>query len=202
MSRLVPRRPPATAGVLVVLALVLGQWLHQQLPERVSSSRPFEEQVAVGDTVSLRTGDVEVLSVEGATSVAPAGGQVLVSPGVFVAVEFTFTPRGESSSLRYAALRDNAGRVLPFFGSSGRSSITCTGRLVDRPTRCLAVVEADPATVPGARIAVAPSDIDERWDSMAVIDLAATRQLVQKWSARSEPLELPEAGVMTRTEAS
>jgi len=202
VSRLGLRRPPATAGVLVVLALVLGQWLHQQLPERVSSSRPFEEHVAVGDTVSLRTGDVEVLSVDGAASVAPEGGQVLVSPGVFVAVEFTFTPRGESSSLRYAALRDNAGRVLPFFGTSGRSSITCTGRLVDRPTRCLAVVEADPDSLPGARIAVAPSDIDERWDSMAVIDLAATRRQVETWRGRNEPLELAEAGVMTGTESS
>jgi hypothetical protein len=195
------RRPQATAGVLVVLALVLGQWLHQQLPERADSSRPFEESVAVGGTASLRSGDVEVLSVDGAPSVAPKGGPVLFSPGVFVAVEFTFTPRREASALTYAALRDNVGRVLPFFGSSGRSSITCPGRLVDRPARCLAVVEADPATLPGASIALAPSGIDERWDSMAVVDLGVDADDIESWAAREESLDLPETGVMTTTEA-
>ncbi|GAA3529833.1 hypothetical protein AFL01nite_00620 [Aeromicrobium flavum] len=195
------RRPQATAGVLVVLALVLGQWLHQQLPERADASRPFEEPVAVGGTASLRSGDVEVLSVDGAPSVARKNGPVLLSPGLFVAVEFTFTPRGESSSLRYGELRDNSGRVLPFFGSSGRSSIDCVGRLVDRPTRCLAVVEADPASLAGAGLAVAPSDIDERWDSMAVVDLGIDADDVTEWSARKQFLDLPQAGVMTRTEA-
>lgn len=201
MSRLGLRRPPATAGVLVVLALVMGQWLHQQLPERAMSSRPFEVEAGVGETAELRSGDLEVLSVDGASSVAPRGGSVLVSPGVFVAVEFTFTPHGESSDLTYAALRDNDGRVLPIYGTSGRSSISCTGRLVDRPTRCLAVVEADPATLPGALVALAPNGGDERWDSMALVDLDVDEADVTAWQARTEPLELPEPGIMTGTEA-
>ncbi|WP_286928137.1 MULTISPECIES: hypothetical protein [Aeromicrobium] len=201
MSRLGLRRPPATAGVLVVLALVMGQWLHQQLPERAMSSRPFEVEARVGETAELRSGDLEVLSVDGASSVVPQGGSVLVSPGVFVAVEFTFTPRDESSDLTYAALRDNDGRLLPIYGTSGRSSISCTGRLVDRPTRCLAVVETDPATLPGALVALASNGGDERWDSMALVDLDVDEADVTTWKARSEPLELPEPGVMTWTEA-
>lgn len=196
------RRPQATAGVLVVLALVLGQWLHQQLPARADSSRPFEESVGVGDTATMRTGELTVLSVDGAPSIAPRGGQGLVTPGVFVAVDFTFTPRGERSSLRYADLRDNTGRVLPFFGYSSRSSLQCDGRLVGRPVRCRAVVEADPATLAGASVGLAPSSIDERWDSMAVVDLGIDADDVAAWAARDKPLELPEVGVMTRTETS
>ncbi|GAA2089541.1 hypothetical protein IDH50_15735 [Aeromicrobium tamlense] len=202
MSVLGLRRPPATAGVLVVLALVLGQWLHQQLPERAQSSRPFEEPVAVGGTAALRSGDLEVLSVDGARSVAPAGGATMVSPGVFVAVELAWTPRGESSDLTYAALRDNAGRVLPFFGTSGRSSVSCTGLMVDRPARCVAVVEADPRSVPGASVALAPLGLDERWDSMAVVELGVDASDVERWQEREEPLELPAPRELIRTEAS
>jgi len=193
VSRFGLRRPPATAGVLVVLALVLGQWLHQQLPERAQSSRPYEEPVEVGGTARLRTGDLEVVSVDGAPSVAPDGGSVRVSPGVFVVVELAWTPRGKSSGLSYAALRDNAGRVLPFFGASSRSSIDCSGAVVGRAVRCLVVAEADPGTVPGARLALAPLGIDERWDSMAVVDLGADEDDVEAWLSRDEPLDLPVA---------
>lgn len=194
--------PTATSGLLVVLALALGQWLHQQLPARADASRPYEVPVTVGQTAQLRSGDVEIVSVDGAPSVVPKAGAGLVSPGVFVVVEFTFTPLGESSNLTYGQWRDNAGRVVPFFGASSRSSITCDGRVVGRPTRCLAVVEADPQTVPGARVALAANSLDERWDSIAVVDLGVDVADVDAWVARDEPLELPETGVMTRTEAS
>lgn len=199
MSRLPISAPTATTGLLVALALVLGQWLHEQLPERADSSRPYEIALAAGEVAELRTGDLRVVSIDGAASIAPSFGDPLVSPGVFAVVELAFTPRDRSTSLTYAALRDNRGRVLPFFGSSGRSSISCTGRLVDRPVRCVVVVEADPDTLTGAAVAVAPSGVDERWDSMAVIELGVDERTVTSWRERTDPLALPEAGEMLRT---
>lgn len=193
--------PRATAGLLVVLALALGQWLHQQLPAAAESARPYEQAVAVGESVRLRSGMLEVLSVDGAPSVRPHHGTGLVSPGVFVVLEFTFTPHATSSDLTYGEWRDARGRVVPFFGS-GRSSLTCPGRLVDRPVRCLAVVEADPDTVAGGSIAIGASQVDERWDSLAVVDLGVDDAQVRSWLDRGTPLTLPETGTMTRTEAS
>ncbi len=142
-----PTAPKATARVLVVMALALGQWLHEHLPEPQDSARPFEVAVTASDTAVIRSGDLDVVSVDGATSVLPARGHgdPMMSPGLFVVVDFTFTPRDESSAITYAALRDNLGRVLPFFTSSVRSVVSCPARLVGRPTQCLAVVEADDA---------------------------------------------------------
>lgn len=193
--------PEATTGLLVVMALALGQWLHEQLPQKADSSRPYELALSVGESGQMRTGDVEVLSVDGATSVVPDGGDPLVTSGVFAIVEFTFTSRDQASALTYAALRDNRDRELQIFGG-GRSSISCPPRLVGRPARCLVVVEADPDTLVGARVAVAPSGGDPRWDSMAVIDLGLEEKDVEAWLDREEPLVLPMTGELTRTEAS
>lgn len=192
--------PAATTGILVLLALALGQWLHAYLPASTDGSRPFRVPVEVGATATMRSGDLAVTSVDGATSIAPADGEGMISPGLFVVVGFTFTPRAEKSGISYAALHDNEDRTLPIFGVSGRGSINCAGGLVDRPSTCRAVIEADPASLTGARLELAPLGSDERFDSMAVVDLGITDADVEHWRKRTTPLELPVVNELARTE--
>ncbi|GGD19496.1 hypothetical protein [Nocardioides daphniae] len=188
------RRPTARqagAGTLVVLALALGQWIDARLPETASASRPYEVPVAVGGTAELRTGDLEVLGVAGAPSVV-VDGTTRVSPGLFTFVELAWTPRGRSSSLTYAELRDGEGRVLPIAG--GRNVLSCPGGVTGLPGRCTVVVEAAPDTLAGASIAVGPDLRDSSWDSLAVIDLGIDTSTTDEWAGHTEPVHLPSAG--------
>lgn len=194
-ARRVARRRPtarqAGAGTLVVLALALGQWIDARLPETASASRPFEVPVAVGGTAELRTGDLEVLGVTGSPSVV-VDGTTRVSPGLFTVLEFTWTPRGRSSSLTYAELRDGAGRVLPITG--GRNTLSCSGGVTGMPGRCTVVVEAAPDSLPGAYIALGPDLRDSSWDSLAVVDLGIDTATIDGWASVTNPLEVPAAG--------
>ncbi|MBE7323135.1 hypothetical protein IEQ44_00530 [Nocardioides sp. Y6] len=198
MSRLRPLRRPTAKGVssgtLVVLALALGQWLDTQLPQAPDANRPYEVEGQVGERVDLRSGHLEVTSVNGAT-VVDLQSSLRRSPGVFTVVELTWTPLGESSSLEYAALRDNRGRELPFGSLYGRNVLDCRGTVTGVPVRCLAVVEADPDTLAGASLALATAPDDLRWDSMAVVDLGIDDADVDRWREQDEPLPAPATGI-------
>ena len=143
----------------------------------------------------MRPGTLVVTRVDGARSVQPEQGDRLVSPGLVVVVTFDFTPRVPETTITYGELRDADDRVTPISVFGARSSITCPRPPVGITTHCTAIVEADPGTLAGARLALAPTAIDPRFDDMAVVDLDITGRDVKAWQDRAEPLDVPAPAV-------
>jgi hypothetical protein len=143
----------------------------------------------------MRTGTLTVTGVEGARSVQPEQGDLIVSPGIVVVVTFDFTPSVPETTITYGELRDADGRSTTVSLSGVRNVISCPHPPVGITTHCTAMIEADPHTLAGARLALAPLAIDPRFDDMAVADLAITRREVKAWEGRKEPLAVPAPAV-------
>lgn len=191
----VPRRAQLGTGALVIAALSVGQVLTEHLPSVERAGRPFERQIAVDQAVAMRPGKLTVTRVDGARTVQPEQSDRLVSPGVIVVVAFDFTPSVPETTITYGELRDADGRVTTISVFGARSSINCPRPPVGITTHCTAVVEADPGTLAGARLALAPTAIDPRFDDMAVVNLDISDRDVKTWQDRAEPLDVPAPAV-------
>lgn len=191
----VPRRAQLGTGALVVAALSLGQVLVEHLPSVDRAGRPFEREIAIDQTVKLRTGSLTVTGVDGAREIRPEHGDPFVSPGLALVVNFEFTPSVPETTITFGELRDADERVTSVSMSGARSVITCPQPPVGITTHCTAVVEADPDTLPGAGLALGPSAIDPRFDDMAVADLDITEGDVREWKGRKTPLDVPAPAV-------
>ena len=191
----VPRRAQLGTGALVVAALSVGQVLVEHLPSSDRAARPFENEVGVGQTVALRTGKLTVTGVDGARSVQPQREDQVLSPGVIVVVRFDFTPRTPATTITYGELRDAKGRTTALSVSGGRSSVSCPQPPVGITSHCTAMVEAAPRTLAGARLTLGPLAIDERFDDVAVADLAISDQDVASWNKRTTPLKVASPAV-------
>lgn len=191
----VPRRAQLGTGALVIAALSVGQVLTEHLPSVERAGRPFEREIAVEQAVTMRPGKLTVTKVEGARSVQPEQGDRLLSPGIIVVIAFDFTPRVPETTITYGELRDADGRVTEVSPFGARSAINCPRPPVGITTHCTAIVEADPGTLAGARLALAPTAIDPRFDDMAVVDLDITDRDVTTWQDGTEPLDVPAPAV-------
>lgn len=191
----VPRRAQLGTGALVIAALSLGQVLVEHLPSHQRAGRAFEREIAIGQTVQLRTGSLTVTGVDGARSVKPEQGDRVVSPGLVLVVRFDFTPSVPETTITYGELRDADERVTTVSLFGVRSVITCPRPPVGITTHCTALVEAAPSALAGAQLALGPSAIDPRFDDMAVADLDITERDVKEWKDRAEPLDVPAPAV-------
>lgn len=194
-----PQRSQLAVGALVVAALATGQALHTYLPES-DRDRPFRTEASADGVHHLRFGDLKVTKVAGSRQVK---GSFVTDPmartdGVFVVVTFRWTPRLSSSdfspSISYGELHDGHGRLTTFSGSGDRSRIDCTTGPLTVAAICVAVVEADPTTLPGSSLVLGSSPLDERFDSVADIDLDLTAAQVRTWWA-ADRITLPVSGV-------
>jgi hypothetical protein len=194
----VPQRSQFGAGALVIAALAVGQVINSRLPSDDNASRPFEIRSTIDKPVHMRSGDLTFTLVEGAQSIARASkatGGDFTSNGVILVVSFDFTPQKEPSSITYGELRMTDGSVTTFSSSGQRSTIHCPSGPVGVTAHCDAVVEAAPSTLAGAKIALAPSSIDPRFDSMAVLDLKISEPIADEWSHRPGPIDIPNAAL-------
>lgn len=167
-----PTRSQLGTGALVVAALAVGQTLNDHLPDGSDAGRLFERPVSVGERLEMRAGDLTPVAVDGATSILRDIGSGIRSPGVVVVVHFDYVARSEPAAIRRGELRDGDGRVTVFGGSGQRNRVTCAARVVGIVVHCTAVVEADPDTLVGARLGLSADDDDDRFDDMALVDLA------------------------------
>lgn len=189
-----PQRAQLGTGALVLAALAVGQVINAKLPADDVSGRAFEHHVVIDKTLHMRSGDLTVRSIEGAKSVKRSDGGGFLSPGVIVVVSFDFTSHHQRSSISYGELRTTDGGVTTIGPFGDRANITCPQSQVGILTHCQATVEAAPATLAGASLALAPLSIDPRFDDMAVIDLKITKAMAQEWSKRPGPLDMSQAG--------
>lgn len=186
MARLRPSVSQFGTGALVVAALALGQVLNDTLPDGKDGGRLFERHGVVGKPIAMRTGDLTVTKVEGATSILRVSSDGIRSPGVALVVHFSFVARDEPSGIAYGRLIDGTGRTTIFSSFGQRNEISCPAAPVGLVSRCTAVVEVDPASLPGATLGLAPDSLDPRFDDMAVVDLGIDRGEVDRWLSVEE----------------
>jgi hypothetical protein len=194
-----PRTARLGTGALVLAALSVGQVMNQHLPTAAKASRPFEHQVGLGQTARLRSGDLVATAVDGGTAAVPKVGTGFRSPGVVLDVTFAFTARAEPSTITYGELRDSRGRTYPVYAAGARGRVWCRRVPAGLTATCHVVVEAPADALPGAHLALAPLSIDTSYDDMAVVDLAVTRAQVTTWAARTQPLQVPDGTLTSRS---
>lgn len=186
MSTLRPSASQLGTGALVVAALAVGQVLNDTLPDGKDGGRLFEQHGIVDQPIAMRTGELTVTKVEGATSILRESADGIRSPGVALVVHFSFVARGEPSGISYGRLTDGAGRTTIFSSFGQRNEIACPAAPVGLVSQCTAVVEADPDTLPGATLGLAPDSLDPRFDDMAVVDLGIDADDVDQWRTAEE----------------
>jgi hypothetical protein len=191
VSRVDVRTRIGTA-ILVVAALSLGRVITDNLPGAGRAERPFMTEVAVGQPAHLRTGDVTVTRVRGGRAVTEIG-STMRSPGVWVVVEYTWTPANASEALGSVAVRAEGGQR--WVALSGRNVQSCGASVPGLPVRCTAAVELPAELAPRARLELSPESASTDYDSMASVHLGIDRAAVDAWLASADPIELPQPEV-------
>lgn len=189
MSARVPVRTRVGTGILLVAALSLGRVITERLPGDDWASRPFTSAAAVGSTADLRTGDVVVTKVSGSTVVVSPTGTAMLSPAVWIVVDYTWTPRSGTDALGSVLVRTPDGSTYDRL--RGRNTGSCGASLPGLPFHCQAAVEVPVASAPGARLELSPVFLTAEYDSLAVLDLGITPAKAKEWAASKTPIRLP-----------
>ncbi len=176
--------------LLVLVALAVTQVLQSHLPDPTSSSRPFDRTGKVGQTIALRSGDLEVTTVRGATSAVVGSPPGFRSPGVIVVASFTWSARTERATLSAGELRASSGRtyVVSAVGLD-RGRIDCGASSPGLVRQCTVLVEAPLDALEGATLVLRPTD-DGRFDDEAVVDLGIDAATAARW-ARTGAITVP-----------
>ncbi len=184
----IPVRSRVGTGILIVAALSLGRVVTDHMPGQDRHERPFTTAAKVGQTVHLRTGDVVVTKVDGGKAIATPI-EADASPGLWVAIDFTWTPRADTSVLGYKVVRTTTGDT--YDSLLGRNVSFCGNSIPGLPESCRMAVEMPPDRMPGAVVDIAPVFDSPGYDSLATVDLGITDETVKKWQARTDVVKIP-----------
>ncbi|MGZ5403857.1 MAG: hypothetical protein ACXWDL_04355 [Nocardioides sp.] len=175
--------------VVAAALLVAGSLLLRVLPDDEDRvAEPHVVQAAIGDTVDLRESRVRIERVSGSTEVDD--GEVQVSPGRWVLVEYVVEATDANTHPALVETTDAAGRM---WNQTGRGQVSCTAGPPDVPVSCSALFEVPADAVPTLRLRLA-STSDPRFDVLAEIDLGLTADDAAAYAA-AEPLVVPDPTV-------
>ncbi|WP_345073742.1 hypothetical protein [Phytohabitans flavus] len=189
----------ARVGMLLVAALAVGGVVANWRPingDRADiRERPYIVVGQVGESVSARSFEAQLVSVRGARLLGVSS-KGYETGGVWILVRVRVTATTEDTALGYAALIDDRGRE--FLVSNRFSQQLADGARSFQPG--IAVegeiafeVPRDVAT--SMRLRLASPLIDQRMDAMAEIELPKVdTATVDKWATQKDPviLERPE----------
>jgi hypothetical protein len=176
------------AVVLMLAALGAGRAVIACAPDTDEREQPYPRTGAVGETIDVRTFDLTVLSVRGATTVT-AFGHEYGTGGVWVVVRVRMTAKVEPTTAGYAVVRDGRGRV---YRATDRFPQSLVGG--GRKGQPGVALEADVAfEVPVAAatdlvLLVADNIIDQRMSAEAEVRLPIDQATVARWRAVTEPI--------------
>ncbi len=162
-------------GALVLAALAVGQAIGTVDRYEGTFEQPHEVTGRLGDPVPMRLGSLTVTDVALAPAAEGAFAGYVSHDGLFLLATFEFTSSSEDVGIYWAELRDSAGRI---YDPNTRGDVTCRASPPGISVRCQVLVEAPLDALPGARLALSSNGLDQRYDSMAVVDLAITREQV------------------------
>jgi len=155
--------------VLLGAGTLLDGWLPDG--EKDPAAAPHVRQVEVGEPADLRTMQVQVERVRVSRELDESGTELL-SPGVWVLVEYTVVATRENTSVGFVELRDG-GRVWSLVGRNGD---TCQAGPPGVPVSCAAYFEVPPDALDGLRLRLARDFSEQRFDALAEVDLGLTDQ--------------------------
>lgn len=183
-----PRRATLGVGALVVAGLAVTQSLDALLPSATGSDfgtgaqRPFVREGAPGSPIALRTGELTVTSIEGATTLDETGAYPVTTEAVFLVVHFTWTPRSEKGSITVAEVAGADDRVFRATSiGSGRDGVTCPFPPPGVTADCTAVVELPRDALPGATVTLSSNAVDEGLDDVARVDVGVGAEAAGSW---------------------
>ncbi|ADG74015.1 hypothetical protein Cfla_1111 [Cellulomonas flavigena DSM 20109] len=182
-----PDRRTLGAGVGVLAALAVGHVVVTAFPvsDRVQAS--FLRPAEVGEPVELRYARLTAGTPAGSTVLAPQGGTLLATPGVWLTVPLTIEVVGQPRALGFAELRGGDGRTYAVF-TGGRSVFLPGTAQPGVPRHATVQVEVPPAAVPGAHLRIGLDGRDQRHDDVADIDLGLTQADADAWADDDTPL--------------
>lgn len=172
------------ALVLLAAATLLDGWLPGDTDD--PGADPFVRAAALGEPVDLRTARVQVDAVRVSKTLLSFGTELL-SPGVWVLIELTTEATRENTGVRFAELRDDAGRV---WSLTGRSQNVCSEGPPGVPVGCATYFEVPPDALDGLRLRLAREPFEQRYDVVAEVDLGLTDRDAEA-AAGAPPLEVP-----------
>jgi hypothetical protein len=160
----------AVAGLgLLAAGFLLQEWLPDD--DADAGAEPHVRTGAVGDAIDLRTATVTVDEVIGTRRLEQYGSE-LVSPGLWVVVRYTVVATEESTSITFAELTDDEGRV---WGLVGRNGNACVESPPGLAAHCTAYLEVPPDALPTLSLRLARLSSETRFDAVAEVDLDLTR---------------------------
>lgn len=168
-------------GIGVVAILVLGHLVSVPEPDW---SGPYRVPVAVGEPAELRYATVTAAEPAG-SKVADVNGVLMESPGVWLAVEVDVVVRDRTSALAHAVVVAQDGRQ---FEVSGARASFLTGAMPPGiPVSVDVLVELPVEAAAGASLQLGLNP-DDRYDSLAVIDLGITPEEAAQWAETTDPV--------------
>jgi hypothetical protein len=173
------------ALALLAAATLLDGWLPGDTDD--PGAEPFVRAAGIGESVDLRTAQVQVDAVRVSTVLLDLGDE-LRSPGVWVLVELTAEATREDTGVRFAELRDDEGRV---WSLTGRSENLCTGGPPGVPVGCAVYFEVPPDALDSLRLRLAREPFEQRYDVVAEVDLGLTDEDAAA-AAGAPALEVPD----------
>ncbi|WP_258723855.1 hypothetical protein [Cellulomonas sp. NS3] len=176
---------------LVLAALATGRALTHAFPVGDRIEAPFVRTAEVGETLRLRYADVEAGEPQGARELV-ANGSTLSTPGLWLVVPVTIDARGEPRTLAYAAVRGADGTLYVASGSSARGGFAPGPAQPGIPRYATVAVELPADAAAGAHLLLALDSFDHRRDDLADLDLGLTAGDVERWTARTSPVTVPE----------
>jgi hypothetical protein len=186
-------------GTLIIAALAMGGPLAALRPDNAVRERPYLRAGRVGELVPVRTFDAAVLSVRGAAKISQGGGRHDTG-GVWILVRVRLVVRDETTTIRYAALRDQRGRS---FVQSARidQPLTDGARELQPgvPVEGEIAFEVPRDAVAQLSLRLARTDPDHRMDAMAEVPLLPVDSAtVDRWLADPTPAAVAQPKVVPR----
>ncbi|MFV0462846.1 MAG: hypothetical protein ACK5MP_06600 [Nostocoides sp.] len=177
--------------LIAIAALAAGRLVTDHLPNPdTRATAPFVVTAGLGQSASMRSGDLAVTEVTAAPTLSTLNG-TLQSPGLFVRVTYRFTPNNESGQL----LSTTVSAANGWSWSSGigeRVPRRCATAPPGVPAECAFIVEAPADRLVGAHAVFAANPDNADYDSQADIDLGISPEDIATWRAATKAITLPE----------
>lgn len=169
----------------LLAASALDGWLPEAIEDPAAD--PHVRQVGIGERADLRTVEVSVERVRGSRTIDDFGSE-LVSPGVWLLVEYTVVATRENTGVGFVELRDDDGRV--WSEGVGRNDNVCPTGPPGVPVSCAAYLEVPLDALESLRMLLARDAFEQRFDALAEVDLGLTDADAREF-AEAPMLEIP-----------
>lgn len=182
------RWPVVLTAVVVLATLSLGTLIKNELPQPDHiRQRPYLRQAAIQTPIYLRTGSVEVLSVDASSRITDQWASAISQNGTFLVVTLKFTANNQPESVANLSIEAADGRS--FGGNPPLGTNLCGISQPGIPLRCQVIFEIDKAALPGAKLRI-PATImtDGAGDDVALVDLGLDQKKATALARRSQPL--------------